>query len=161
MAVTVAQLVSEILRNALFGRIVALAGLDGTTETGSNLGVRSGLRSALRDAGIVTADPLTLSDADVSAIGGSTIEFILMRTRVNIINDVLMNWDNVEKNFGADLEACKRMEERLRKLRAEFESQADALKPSTVGGGPAGVVVGAFVKGSVPPKCPPRTDRYW
>lgn len=155
---TLAGLEAEVIRPALFGEVLALVGLDGTTRNGSNQGIRAALRSALRDAGVRVSDPLVIVDADVESLTGNLLELVLCSARVNLLREILLGWHRAENSQDADIEACKRMEERLRRLLREYDGDLKDLRANATSGGAAGVTVGLIKAGRRLPKYPPRKD---
>lgn len=154
MATTVAQIATEVFRVGLFGRVMALAGLDAVTEGPANRSFRACLRSAMRAGGSHVSDALEVADPDVSGLTGPSLEYVILQTRVYLIEEILLNWDRVEESDEDDIEAWKRMEARLIGAASQYRKRIAEMLKQANGGGPTGILVGQIKAGRCLPKCP-------
>lgn len=157
MALTVAEIEGEILRGGLFGRVLAKAGLDGTTADGGNLALRGALRLAMAEIGYPAANPPALEDADVFAIPSASVERVILLAKIRLIDDILLNWDRVEESFTQDKDAAKRMEDRLRTILKDLRERLTTMPVSS---GVASVEVGLICEGSTLPRGVPARDVF-
>lgn len=157
MPLTVAEIEGEVLRGGLFGRVLAKAGLDGTTADGGNLALRGALRLAMAELGYPAANPPSLVDSDVAAIPSASVERMLLLAKIRLIDDILLNWDRVEESFGQEKDAAKRMEDRLRTILKDLRERLTTMPVSS---GVASVEVGAIEHGSSLPRGVPARDVF-
>lgn len=157
MPLTVAELEGEILTGGLFGRVLAKAGLDGTTADGENLALRGALRLAMAEIGYPAANPPALEDADLAAIPSASAERLILLAKIRLIDDILLNWDRVEESFNQDPAAAKRMEDRLRTILKDLRERLTTMPVSS---GVASVEVGVIEDGSRLPRGVPARDVF-
>jgi hypothetical protein len=155
MSVTIANLESELITRGKFGRILALAGLDGVTVNGSNYDLRAPLIRALPEVGYQAANPLTLVDSDVSSLTANAVERVLLAAKRDLIDQIILNWDEVEKSFGADKDALLRFEKRLKAMCDALDKEL-AVKYSVTG--VQGFAFGCIESGSYLPRLPEFED---
>lgn len=90
MSLTRSQIESDT--NRRIGRLMALVGLDGTTQDGTNADIRQPLRSSLRVLGFEVADPIDVTDSDVSVVTGYYVDRLLDLIEYELIDLILSRW---------------------------------------------------------------------
>lgn len=155
MPVTIADLERELINRGLFGRVLALAGLDGKTADGTNADIKAPLIRALPEVGYQAANPLTLVNSDVANLSSNAVERVLLSATRDLLDQVLLNWDRVEASFGADKDALLRFEKRIKAWSDMLDQQLEKKFSVT---GAQGFSFGTITSGSHFPRLPTMAD---
>lgn len=117
MAVTRANLESLVVGRV--GPLMEAAGL-GVSVTGSNSSLAAPLAHATRDVGGTTADPLTVTTAELAAIATADYDDLFDLSEYRVLETVITNLDDVDITAGP-------RSEKLSQLVAQVERRLERL----------------------------------
>jgi hypothetical protein len=127
LALTVAQVETELLID--LGPYLDRVGLDGTTNDGTNVHLRGSIRRAIRRLGHTTADPITVSDADLSGIEGSAVDALLDLAKLYAFQVCWGNWPHVNFKAGENSQDLSDLADRLQEEIAKLKDETDETLP--------------------------------
>jgi hypothetical protein len=107
------------------GKILALAGLDGTTVDGTNPDLADPIRSGLASLGLATATVGAVVDADLAAIASETLDQLLDVAEVRALESALGNLDQPDQEASLNnYQYLGRLRDSIEKTVARKRTQA-------------------------------------
>lgn len=95
------------------GRLMTLAGLDGTSAVGGNPDLADPIAVGLRSVGVTPADPTDPADADFATVLPSSVPQLLDVAELRALENVLGHLDQPDQQQGADRQDWGKLAERL------------------------------------------------
>ena len=115
----------------------------------SNPDLAGPIRKALVGVGINPADPVTVTDSDVSVLAGQRFEKFLDLAKLGVLRSILGNCSEVDEQVGTNYQKLSQLAEQVRAEIADLEQLVRS--PYGLGVAPAAASKGA---GSVMPNDP-------
>lgn len=84
------------------GKLLAAAGLDGSTVDGTNAALSDPLAEALRSLGVAPASPASPSTADLAGVADASAPQLLDVAELRALETVLSNWAEPDQVAGQD-----------------------------------------------------------
>jgi hypothetical protein len=110
MSITRANVEAILIRRA--GKKMTVAGLDGTTISGSNPDLNDPIGSAILDMGYNPSSIATITDTDVSLVGNSISE-LLDRAELRLLRNIAGNLDLVDIAVGPRKESLSQLHDQI------------------------------------------------
>ena len=144
MAMTRAEAESVLIRRC--GKMLAAAGLDGTTADGTNADLSDPLGVALRHLGFSPASLTTVATSDLSAVDASNVVEFLDVASLAAMRAALNNWAEPDQTAGQDnRQDLGKLRESLRlTVAAEEKRLADLYNYGVASGISAGTLTFGF-----------------
>lgn len=100
MAITRAQVEQILIRRC--GKKLALVGLDGVTQDGSNTDLSDPIASTLAILGLAVANVALVADADLVAVQACQAGALVDIAELRVLESVLGNWDQADQMADTD-----------------------------------------------------------
>lgn len=133
MALTRAHLEAVLIRRC--GKLLALAGLDGVTQDGTNADLTDPLATALRAVGVPLALPTEVGDGDVAALPLDALDEAQDRAELRALESALGNLELVDVQYTNHRESLSDLGKRLEALILRKTTRITSTYGGSGGGG--------------------------